>query len=255
MSAVDIIQRGDDLLVSSETIAEGTENQHKNVLQLIRTYRDDLAEFGRVESQTRPFETAGGTQYREIFLLNEPQATLILTYMRNMDRIREFKKALVRAFFDMARRLTACVPDITTPEGVLALAQTLTRTAEELVAARNTVAVLEPRAEAWDEIASANGDLSVADASKMLVRAGVETGPQRLFEQLAGIRWIFRGRDGKWRAYASAVSEGYLTERPQSHPHPRTGERVLDAPQVRVTMRGVERLRVRLGTLTPELTQ
>lgn len=106
MVALDIINQDGTLVVSSEAIAEGTENQHKNVLQLIRAYRTDLEEFGRVESQTRPFETAGGTQWREVFLLNEPQATLILTYMRNMDRIRQFKKALVKAFFDMARQLT-----------------------------------------------------------------------------------------------------------------------------------------------------
>lgn len=122
--------------------------------------------------------------------------------------------------------------------------------AQRIIEARDAqVAELTPRAEAWDELASADGDFSVADAAKMLARAGVETGPQRLFEQLAALRWIFRGRDGKWRAYASAVSEGYLTERPQSHEHPRTGERILDAPQVRVTLRGLERLRVRLGVL------
>lgn len=124
--------------------------------------------------------------------------------------------------------------------------------AQRIIEARDArVAELTPRAEACDELASAEGDFAVADAVKMLARAGVETGPQRLFEQLHSIRWIFRGRDGKWRAYASAVSEGYLTARPQSHEHPRTRERVLDAPQVRVTMRGVERLRIRFGVLRP----
>ncbi|KAB1883658.1 hypothetical protein F6W70_13760 [Microbacterium maritypicum] len=111
------------------------------------------------------------------------------------------------------------------------------------------VAELTPRAEAWDELASAEGDYSVADAAKILARAGVKTGPQRLFEQLAGIRWVHRAHDGKWRAYATAVDNGYLTEKPQSHHHPRTGDLVLDAPQVRVTVRGIERLRQRLGTI------
>ncbi|WP_104084212.1 Rha family transcriptional regulator [Cryobacterium sp. Y11] len=113
MTALDIFTRSGALVISSETIAEGTENQHKNVLQLIRTYREDLEEFGRVESETRPFETSGGSQVREVFFLNEPQATLILTYMRNMDRIRAFKKALVRAFFDMARQVTPAPAELT----------------------------------------------------------------------------------------------------------------------------------------------
>lgn len=111
------------------------------------------------------------------------------------------------------------------------------------------IAQLTPRAEAWDELASADGDYSVADAAKMLARREIETGPQRLFEQLAELGWIFRGPQGKWRPYASAVDSGYLAERPQSHHHPRTGEVVLDPPQVRVTLRGLERLRVRLGKL------
>jgi len=108
-----------------------------------------------------------------------------------------------------------------------------------------------PKVAAWDEIASAGGDFEVADAAKMLARAGVDTGRQRLFGQLEGFGWIYRDPAGKWKARQSAVDAGYLAEKPQSHHHPRTGEVVLDPPQVRVTLRGVERLRVRLGSLVP----
>jgi prophage antirepressor-like protein len=128
----------------------------------------------------------------------------------------------------------------------------LAATVERSEALEAANAELTPRAEAWDELASADGDYSVADAAKMLARAGVTTGPQRLFEQLAWIKWIHRARDGKWRAYASAVDDGYLTAKPQSHHHPRTGELVLDPPQVRVTLRGLDRLRVRLGSVETE---
>lgn len=111
------------------------------------------------------------------------------------------------------------------------------------------VTELAPAAAAWDELASAAGDYEVADAAKILARAGVETGRQRLFDQLATLGWIHRGSHGKWKAYQTAVDNGYLAELPQSHHHPRTGELVLDPPQVRVTVRGLERLRVRLGSL------
>lgn len=127
--------------------------------------------------------------------------------------------------------------------------QALAITSRKVKELEARVTELAPRADAWDELASADGDYSVADAAKILARAGVRTGPQRLFEQLADMRWIHRGHDGKWRAYASAVDDGYLAEKPQSHHHPRTGELVLDSPQVRVTLRGLERLRVRLGML------
>lgn len=127
--------------------------------------------------------------------------------------------------------------------------QALAITARRVEVLQQQVAELEPRAEAWDELASAEGDYEVADAAKILARVGIETGRQRLFGQMADLGWIFRGPQGKWKARQTAVDAGYLTEKPQSHHHPRTGDLVLDPPQVRVTVRGLERLRVRLGQL------
>lgn len=112
------------------------------------------------------------------------------------------------------------------------------------------IAVLTPRAEAWDELAAADGDYSVADAAKMLARAGIETGPQRLFDYLATAGWTFRGADKRPRAYAGFVSRGYLAERPMSHPHPKTGGTVIDAPQIRVTLTGLQKLHERLSKQT-----
>ncbi|MFB7843595.1 antA/AntB antirepressor family protein [Microbacterium sp. NPDC056052] len=133
----------------------------------------------------------------------------------------------------------------TLPEALRAYAAEV----EQRQALEAHVAVIAPRAEAWDELASASGDYAVKDAAGILARAGVKTGQNRLFTQLRDLGWIHRAHDGGWRAYASAVNAGYLAEKPQSHHHPRTGDLVLDPPQVRVTIRGLERLRVRLGAL------
>lgn len=111
---------------------------------------------------------------------------------------------------------------------------------------------LEPKAEAWDQLAAADGDYKVRDAAKMLATAGIETGPQRLFEQLADMRWIFRNGFGTWEPYQTVVDMGYLRSKPQSHEHPRTHERIIDPPQVRVTVKGLDRLRVRLSPLAPK---
>lgn len=110
------------------------------------------------------------------------------------------------------------------------------------------VAELEPKAEAWDELATADGDYPVSEASKMLARAGIITGPQRLFDQLEQLGWIFRNGHGVWEPYSEIVGRGYMALKPQSHPHPRTGERIIDPPQVRLTVKGIDRLRVRLHT-------
>ena len=96
-------------------------------------------------------------------------------------------------------------------------------------------------------IVSAEGDYSVGDAAKILARAGISTGPTRLFNTLRQMNWIFDAADGKPRAYAHRIDKGYLGEKPQWHYHPSTGERVVDPPQVRVTVAGLEQLRRRLG--------
>ena len=66
-------------------IADGTENDHASVIKLVRTYLADLEEFGGVGFEIQPFETPGGTQRREVAVLNEQQSTLLLTYMRNSE--------------------------------------------------------------------------------------------------------------------------------------------------------------------------
>lgn len=102
----DLVFLSNDLPVTSSlVIASETGNEHKNVLALIRAYLSDLEEFGGVAFQTQPFETAGGTQQREVALLNEQQATLLITYMRNSDVVRAFKIRLVKAFYELAARL------------------------------------------------------------------------------------------------------------------------------------------------------
>ena len=79
--------------------------QHKNVLELTRKYLEQLTIFGRVAFETQPFSTAGGNQSREIAYLNEHQATLLISMMRNTEKVIAFKVALVNAFYEMRQFL------------------------------------------------------------------------------------------------------------------------------------------------------
>lgn len=92
---------GDEARTDTMTIAEGTDTQHKNVIALVRKYLADLEEFGEVAFETRLNPQGTPT---EIALLNQEQFTLIGTYMKNTEIIRAFKKRLVKAFFDLARK-------------------------------------------------------------------------------------------------------------------------------------------------------
>lgn len=114
-------------VTTTPAIALGTQLEHKSVIQLVRNYLTDLEEFGRVTFEMAPFETAGGTQRREIALLNEQQATLLLTYMRNSDIVRTFKKRLVKAFWELAKALNPDPAADSKLTGELALLECFTR--------------------------------------------------------------------------------------------------------------------------------
>ncbi|MGN7977397.1 phage antirepressor KilAC domain-containing protein [Microbacterium sp. 22195] len=132
------------------------------------------------------------------------------------------------------------------PKGAELLALAVIEAQQMLADRDQHIAELTPRAEAWDDLASAEGDYAVADAANILKRAGISTGPQRLFDTLGELGWIYRGEERRWRPYARALDAGYLTERAMP-PRVKDGELLPVAPQVRVTARGLERLRVRLG--------
>lgn len=85
---------------TSLIVSEGTEVEHRAVLQLIRNNLADFEEFGTLAFQMR--KSAG--RPTEFAVLNEEQATLLLTYMRNSDIVRQFKKNLVRAFYELRNR-------------------------------------------------------------------------------------------------------------------------------------------------------
>ena len=108
MTTLDIIQHGGEFVVTSETIANGAGVEHLSVLQLIGNNIADFEEFGTVAFEMRPLP-GGGLPVR-VALLNEQQATLLMTFQRNTDQVRAFKKALVKAFFEMARKQQPALP-------------------------------------------------------------------------------------------------------------------------------------------------
>ena len=105
MSAQIVFARNGQALTNSVIIAEHTANTHQAMLKLIRGYLSDFESFGRVGFEIQPFETKGGVQKREIALLNEQQATLLVTYCKNTEIVRKFKVALVKAFYEMRTKL------------------------------------------------------------------------------------------------------------------------------------------------------
>lgn len=92
--------KGNDVFTDSLIISRGTGNKHHAIQQLISKYELDFLEFGKVAFEMRPLESGQSTK---VYLMNEEQATLLLTYMKNTEKIRTFKKNLVSEFYKMRR--------------------------------------------------------------------------------------------------------------------------------------------------------
>lgn len=169
----------------------------------------------------------------------KPEIAAAQTYFAIKTREAETNSALAlpRSYSEALRELAAVVEE-----------------REQVTAA---LAIAAPKAEAWEVLASAEGDFSVADAAKILSRdPAITIGATRLFTVLCKAGWIYRQvADNRWRVYQTAVETGRLSEIPASHYHPRTGVLVLDSPQVRITAKGLEELRRRLaGPALPDVT-
>lgn len=164
---------------TSLIIAEGVGNEHRAVIQLVRQNIADFEEFGGVAFEMQPFETAGGTQQRTIAILNREHAMLLMTYMRNTQIVRAFKKNLIKAFVDMENQLAAKPtfdPATLTRAEILQIAL---NAEEERLALETKNKELSPKAEAYESFIDAEGKYSVGAVAKML-----GMGQNKLFREL-----------------------------------------------------------------------
>lgn len=73
----------------------------------------------------KPSSPQGGRP-ETIALLNEQQATLLVTYCKNTEVVRKFKVALVKAFYDMRQKLMLSITEDSPEDATLTPAQQLT---------------------------------------------------------------------------------------------------------------------------------
>lgn len=93
---------GDEPFTTDEIIASCAQVQRKVVSNLIRRYKTDLENFGVLRfKNAKPTAGSDGGRPQKLYHLNEQQATLLITYLRNTEPVKAFKKALVREFYAM----------------------------------------------------------------------------------------------------------------------------------------------------------
>ena len=92
--------------VSHRVISENTNNEQRSIRLLIDNNLKDFQEFGALEFEIQKVKnSAGAINEQKTYWLNEQQATLLMTYLRNSEVVKVFKKNLVKAFFMMKEKL------------------------------------------------------------------------------------------------------------------------------------------------------
>ena len=91
-----------ELVTTSKVVSERTGMNHRRVKEAIRKHEREILSFGLLGAYAT--ESSGGRP-EEIYLLNEPQATFLMTLLKNTEPVVEFKAELVRQFYAMRTEL------------------------------------------------------------------------------------------------------------------------------------------------------
>lgn len=86
----------------SSIVAECAEVQHHTVTRIIRKNLERFERFGKVGFKIQAMES--GQQSKD-YILNEQQATLLITFLKNTEQVANFKENLVKAFFELRKEV------------------------------------------------------------------------------------------------------------------------------------------------------
>ena len=205
----------------------------------IRNSRDALGRLDADERGVATTDTLGGPQ--QVTVINEAGLySLILTSRK--PEAKAFKRWITHDVLPAIRKTGSYGSPVGMTFEEMA-AHVIGELTQRIEAAQRRAKELEAPAAAWDSLAKAEGDFTVTDAAKILGRDGIATGQRKLYDWLNVNGWIFR-KGGRWQAMQTAVNAGLLVERVTTgYFDQNTGERKHGDPQIRVTAKGLERLR------------
>ena len=204
------------------------------------------------EKGTRLVRTPGGEQ--EIATVTEAgmyraivtRQTGRMTDESRRTAIRAFQRWVTHEVLPAIRRTGTYATTPSVPQPQLSedeiVHQALQITARRVEQLEADLAKALPKANTWDALCSGRGDHSITDAAKLLSSTGITTGPRKLHKQLQDLGWIHKNQRDKWAANQDKLNTGLLAEKVR-HYIDDDGVSVLATPQVRVTPKGLEKLR------------
>lgn len=116
------------------------------------------------------------------------------------------------------------------------------------------LAIVEPKAAAFDRWLSSNVHYGVAEVSQALHDLGADMGRNRLFAYMQDQGWIYRDQRGDWRPYQAQIETARLAVKLSRCENSRTGEEFA-AHTVRITAKGAVALAVMLNVAPADLAE
>ncbi|GCD58211.1 phage associated-antirepressor BRO [Acetobacter pasteurianus NBRC 3280] len=205
----------------------------------IRNSRDAANRLDDDERGVSITDTLGGPQ--EMTVINESGLySLVLTSRK--PTAKRFKKWITSEVIPSIRKTGGYIvaaPE-ETPEELALRAMTILQATVERQ--KQQLAEAQPKAEAHDRIAGADGSLNITEAAKAL-----QVRPKDLFAWLSCNGWIYK-RPGSlsWLGYQSRTTNGDLVHKIMTILRPDGSEKVSE--QVRITPKGI----AKLAKLMPE---
>ena len=215
-------------------------------------YANPTDALGRVhpdDKQTATLALSEGsrTVARDRTLVNE-SGMYLLVLGSTLASARAFQRWVTSEVLPQIRRTGSysATPQLTRVQllaaAVLEADQIMKEQADTIETQRVELAAAAPKVHAWDGIVSGAGDYTITDAAKVLARAGVKTGPRILHQQMMQLGWLYKNQRDKWTAKQGRVNDGCLAERARYYTD-EDGVSTLATPQVRITAKGLEKLR------------
>lgn len=99
--------------VSHRVVAEQTDNDTVSIRKMVDKYILEFKEFGHLSfKMTTVGNSVGAKNEQKTYYLNEQQATFLMTLLRNSPKVVIFKKALVKAFYELKEKVSSKVTQI-----------------------------------------------------------------------------------------------------------------------------------------------
>lgn len=254
MSAVELFEQGDWSLRT--VVVEGVACfVAADVCRALGHTNTSMAVGRHVDDEDRGLTECDTLSGRQDMLVVTESGLYALAFGSKLPAAKAFKRWVTREVLPQIRRTGSYAPQIALPTRTEALRIALEASERadaaeaRAIEAEAAVAELAPAAEAWETLASANGDLSVREAAHILQRDhSIDIGQTRLFAKLRELGWV----DKFNRPYQAhgPNGTGRVTELMTEWNDPDTGRSHVKA-QLRVTPKGLADL---LAVLRPRPT-